>query len=330
MDAARFIILLGGAGIPGWVLPGASVDLNFATGQYFGGTLASLMSTSRASNKTDLLPSSASGAAFNTFGNNIPAITPGLGLLIEEARTNLFLNSTAPVTQTITLPATGSYTLWVNGSGSAAIAAGTATITGAGTATNGTPVVINCTVAGTITVTKTGALNAVQLEAGAFGTSLIVTAGASATRAADVVTATGLLDSTVKTASGASIITRFGPPSSPSGNFPNIIASGNSGIIFINGSNTGIQNNIGVGTAVSGSTMYGAGSSYAGVSYNASSVNLTLNGSAVASGSGAGNIPSSTIFLESSNGTAQFLDAYMARIAVFTTVLTGAALQVVP
>jgi len=148
-----------------------------------------LIAVSRASNATDLLPTSASGFAYSSFGSNTLPVTPGWGALIEtNAATNLFLNSTAPVTHTITLSATGNYTLWVNGSGSAAIAAGTATITGAGTATNGSPVTINCTATGTVTVTITGSLNACQLESGSIGTSFIVTAGASATRAAATVT----------------------------------------------------------------------------------------------------------------------------------------------
>lgn len=179
--------------VPAWILGGATIDLDFANSRYFGGTPSTLLSITRASNATDLLPSSASGYAYNTYGNNVLAISPNIGLLIFEARTNLFLNSTAPVTQlAISLPATGSYTLWVNGSGTAAIAGVTATITGAGTASQGTPIVINCTVTGTVSVTIIGSLNAVQLEAGAFGSSFIVTAGATATRAADNIQLAGL------------------------------------------------------------------------------------------------------------------------------------------
>ena len=93
-------------------------------------------------------------------------------------------------TQTTASLGTGTYTLWVNGSGSATSSAGTATITGAGAATNGTPNVFVVTVAGTVTITVSGSLNAFQCELGTFGTSFIITAGATATRAADVITLT--------------------------------------------------------------------------------------------------------------------------------------------
>jgi hypothetical protein len=181
----------GGGAVPGWVLSGATVDMDFANGRYFGDTLANLLSITRASNATDLLPSSASGYAYNTFGSNVLAISPTFGLLIFEARTNQLLNSTAPATQTTASLGTGSYTLWVNGSGSALASAGTATVTGAASATNGTPNTFTVTVAGTVTVTVTGSLNAFQLEAGASGTSFIVTAGATASRAADNITIGG-------------------------------------------------------------------------------------------------------------------------------------------
>lgn len=195
----RMLNPLGGSGIPSWVLPGATVSMDVANNRYYGGTQASLISIARASSKTNLLPSSASGFAYSTFLSNVLAVTPTLGALIEtSAATNLFLNSTAPVTQTINLATTGSYTLWVNGSGSAAIAANTATITGAGTSTNGTPVTVNCTVAGTVDITITGSLNAVQLEKSAFGTSFVVTAGVSATRAADTVTLIGAADTIIQ------------------------------------------------------------------------------------------------------------------------------------
>jgi hypothetical protein len=184
-------ILLGG--VQSWALPGSSLDLNFALG---GGSCtvarvlvgcSSVLTISRASDETSLLPSSASGATYYTFPANTLAIVPGVGLQVYASATNYLLNSNAPVTQTTGSLATGSYTLWVNGSGSAAVSAGTATITGAGSATNGTPVTFTVTVAGTCVVTVTGSLNAFQLESGPFGTPLIVTAGVTATRAADTI-----------------------------------------------------------------------------------------------------------------------------------------------
>jgi hypothetical protein len=137
------------------------------------------------------MPTSAAAYnAYNTFDSNIARITPVRGLLVEEARTNQLLNSTVPATQTTASLGTGTYTLWVNGDGSATSSAGTATGSGFGAATNGTPNVFTLSGAGTVVVTVAGSLNAFQLEAGTFGTSLIVTAGVTATRAADVVTVT--------------------------------------------------------------------------------------------------------------------------------------------
>ncbi len=125
------------------------------------------------------------------FATGVPRITDR-GLLLEMQRTNLFLNSTAPATQTISLPATGNYTITVWGTGSVAVAAGTATITGAGTATAGAPVTINCSAIGTVTATVSGSLVGVNVEQGGTGTSLIVTGGATATRGFDSATLTGL------------------------------------------------------------------------------------------------------------------------------------------
>jgi hypothetical protein len=107
------------------------------------------------------------------------------GVLLQSSRTNLFLNSLTPVTRTVTLGATGDYVLSVLGSGSATVAAGTAVITNAGSASEGAPRTVNCSTAGTVTVTISGSPEGVQLEAGAYATSLIVTTASSSTRAAD-------------------------------------------------------------------------------------------------------------------------------------------------
>lgn len=173
-------------GTTGGFFSGASIDMDFQNGNYLGRTPADL-TVVRASSKTNLFPTSASGFVYSTFGNNVAAITPGSGLSIEEARTNFLLNSTVPATQTTASLGTGVYTLWINGSGSATSSAGTATVTGAGAATNGAPNVFTVTVAGTVTITVGGSLNAFQCEPGIWGTSFIVTAGATATRAADAI-----------------------------------------------------------------------------------------------------------------------------------------------
>jgi hypothetical protein len=111
--------------------------MDFANQQYYGCSPTGCLSISRASSGTNLLPSSASGFSYSTLGTNVLRITPTLGLLIEEPRTNQLLNSTAPATLTTGSLANGTYTLWVNGSGSATMSAGTATGCGTGTATNG-------------------------------------------------------------------------------------------------------------------------------------------------------------------------------------------------
>jgi len=106
------------------------------------------------------------------------------GVLIEPERSNFFLNSSAPASQTISLD-TGVFTLSVSGPGSAAISANTATGSGWGAATEGNPVTVNISSAGTADCAVSGGPDHVQLENGAFPTSAIVTSGSPATRGGD-------------------------------------------------------------------------------------------------------------------------------------------------
>ncbi len=83
--------------VPDWVLGfntanWATVDMDFANGRYFGDTLANLLSCSRASTGYALKGGGDRGATLVSFGTNTLRITDH-GLLVEEARTNLCVQS---------------------------------------------------------------------------------------------------------------------------------------------------------------------------------------------------------------------------------------------
>ncbi len=121
------------------------------------------------------------GARFDYDPSTSPATLRGL--LLEEARTNVFLNSQVPVTQGITVTAQA-YTLSFYGTGSIAL---TGVYTGnlAGTGANNLVQLTFTPTAGSLTCTVSGSITNVQLEAGSFATSRIVTIGSAATRSAE-------------------------------------------------------------------------------------------------------------------------------------------------
>lgn len=116
------------------------------------------------------------------------------GLLIEEARTNLFLNSllngTNLATQNVTVTAVP-HTISFYGTGSITLSGGaTATITGTGAYPTRTTLTFTPS-AGTLTCTVSGTVQFANCEAGSFATSFIPTAGSTVARSADVASMTG-------------------------------------------------------------------------------------------------------------------------------------------
>jgi len=151
---------------------------------------------------TNLCYHDAPAAAYATFGQNIPITRSDLGVAVFQTSRNVFLNSTAPVTQSPTV-VVGTIIVWSNHDAGVTIttSAGTATGTGFGAIVPGTPQILTITGAGTITVTKsgTGTWYACQVEYNpslpnnSVATPLIITSGSAITRDADSNSGAGAL-----------------------------------------------------------------------------------------------------------------------------------------
>jgi len=118
-----------------------------------------------------------------------PATGEG-GVRIEEARTNLLLNSEALSTQSVTLTAVA-HTLHFTGTGQIAISGNaTGTLIGTGLGEANRVTLTFTPTSGVVTFTVTGTVANAQLEVGSASSSYIPTTSAQATRAADSVVRT--------------------------------------------------------------------------------------------------------------------------------------------
>jgi len=194
VDRERAWDNLGSSVSANFPIPSPSLDLNFAANKNLVDDISgnNLITFSRASTGTfvgsnGLIQTAASGVP--RFDHN-PATGESLGLLVEEARTNLLLNSATLGTQSVTVTAV-STTLSFYGTG-------TVTLTGVstagplvGTGVNNRVSLTFTPTSGSLTLTVSGSVINAQLEAGSFPTSYIPTIASTVTRAADVASITG-------------------------------------------------------------------------------------------------------------------------------------------
>jgi hypothetical protein len=171
-----------------------TLDLRFASSKSLSDNVSgqNLITFTRSGNATYF---DADGV-IQTAGTNTarfdhdPATGESLGLLIEEQRQNLLLNSATLATQDVTVTAVA-HTLSFYGTGTVTLS-GTHSATVVGTGAYPTRTTLTFTpTAGTLTVTVSGTVQYANLEAGSFATSWIPTLGTTVTRNADVAQITG-------------------------------------------------------------------------------------------------------------------------------------------
>ena len=313
------------------VLPRLALDFTTAT-------LDSRITFTRSGNTATVTNSSGVIAAINAnlprFDYD-PTTLKCKGLLIEEARTNLLLNSlidgTNLTTQTVATTA-ASTTLSFYGTGQIVLSGtSSATVVGLGVYPARKTLTFTPT-AGSLTLTVTGTVQYAQLEVGAFATSFIPTTATSVTRNSDVATMTGAnfsnwfnaTEGTLKTTFTSSAVARLAVQMGENSNFNNRISLFSSASNYVV-SDAGGANQVTLGTFTVSNTVF---STLMG-SYKANNFSFCIDGSAVLTDT-VGTVPApSTLSIGFRNpGTpSQFLCGIIKSFYYYPIKLTDAEMQ---
>jgi hypothetical protein len=216
------------------------------------------------------------------------------GILIEEARTNLLLNSlidgVSLVTQLVTTTAVA-HTLSFYGTGTIVLS-GTSVATVVGTGAYPSRQTLTFTpTAGVLTLTVTGTVQFAQLEVGLFATSFIPTAATAVTRNSDSVSMTGTnFSDWYNTTQGSLLVDAISNYGSASNwgvltSLSSGSASYTNSLIIRRTSNTTLNtflDSSGTGILLGGSVAAPAGAIKAAVSLSAGSYAQSVNGAVAA------------------------------------------------
>jgi hypothetical protein len=165
-----------------------------------------------------------------------------------------------------------------------------------------------------------------QLEAASFGTSLIVTAGAAGTRAADNVQLAGLASSTFAAAAGSLVV-----PTQNGQNVANLatVLSRNGITDAILASNTQMNGKVAGAnhSATLGSGTVSASLVKTGWSWDGTGTSIVANNGTLLAQTVSAFGATTNQFLGTSNGSSNALDGYFSRLTLFSTRLPDATLK---
>lgn len=264
-----------------------------------------------------------------------PVTLAAKGLLVEETRTNLLLNSlingTSLTTQSVTVTAVP-HTISFYGTGTITLSgAATATVVGTGVYPNRrtltfTPIV------GALLCTVTGSVQYAQVEAGSFATSFIPTAGTTVPRSADLATMTGTNFSNWYNQAEGTFVAQYDSylVDTTTRNAVSAYASGatSNNILLMNTvqrqfqiNNSGNQADLDGGTPASGIVTKVAGA------YKVNDFALSLNGGAVVTDT-LGTVPTvNTLGIGISSLNLTPVNGHIRQITYYKTRLSNAQLQ---
>lgn len=321
-------LALTGAGAGSWSVSPSnppSIDVDFANNRAaINGTVTPATSVVTVSNYTGGYVNDSAGN-WILIGPNLPRIGAGNGLLVEESRTNLFLQSATPATQSIAVASGSTYSVSVIGTGSLVLS-GALT----GTVTQNNPVIGAASTTSLVVTTSgiTGPFVNAQVELGASVTSPIRTTTTSATRGADIVSLT-----TPPTFGTAYSLYVKGIPQTPTSfgtnqGFVCISDSTSSNRVSIRRINTSATYGANISTSGVGQPILSVGA-WAQNSLNKAAAAFATNdaqlyGSGAASAHGTPTIPLTglnAVFIGSDNGIGNgfFADGFVSEIAVWPT-----------
>lgn len=165
----------------------AALNLNFLSGSLDSRITFTRASTATRYNSSGLIETVASGVPRFDYD---PITLAPRGLLIEEPKTNLLLNSASLSTQSVAVNY-ADYVLSFYGSGTVTMSgAATATVVGIGAYPNRTTYLVTPST-GTLVLTVSGTVEYAQLEQGTFATSYIPTTTTAASRANETASMSG-------------------------------------------------------------------------------------------------------------------------------------------